>query len=205
MTEKTARNGKVGRSESRRQQVLDAAALCFRRSGFRGASMSEISAEAGMSTGHIYHYFKSKEALVEAIVTRDIDQGMASIDAIKAHSNVVEALIEESGRCLTDRSNVSHPALSIEILAEASRNPSVAQICSDCEAVVHDRLFEMFELGRQQGGIAPDAPIEELDALLRALYDGITVQKAVNPDYNAEPLRRVLPKIIAFLLHPVTA
>ena len=41
------------RAGKRCEQVLDAAAACFRRRGFHGASMAEISREAGMSVGHI--------------------------------------------------------------------------------------------------------------------------------------------------------
>lgn len=55
---------------ARRKQILDAAATCFRRDGFRGASMANISLTAGMSTGHIYHYFESKAAIIEAVIER---------------------------------------------------------------------------------------------------------------------------------------
>ena len=42
---------------------LAAAQRCFVRSGFHGASMQDICAEAGMSPGNLYRYFPSKEAL----------------------------------------------------------------------------------------------------------------------------------------------
>ncbi|QYU68460.1 TetR/AcrR family transcriptional regulator [Leptolyngbya sp. 15MV] len=51
-------------NDKRRRQILDAALRCFRESGFRGASVSDICKVAGMSPGHLYHYFPSKEAIV---------------------------------------------------------------------------------------------------------------------------------------------
>ncbi|WP_222862308.1 TetR/AcrR family transcriptional regulator [Zoogloea oleivorans] len=48
-------------AKRRKEQVLAAAADCVRREGFHRTSMSQISAAAGMSSGHIYHYFGSKE------------------------------------------------------------------------------------------------------------------------------------------------
>ena len=41
------------RADVRRQQILSAAARCFREKGFHGASISQISKAAGMSAGHI--------------------------------------------------------------------------------------------------------------------------------------------------------
>ena len=55
-------------AKRRKEQVLVAAVECFKLQGFHKTSMSQISAAAGMSSGHIYHYFGSKEAIVEAIV-----------------------------------------------------------------------------------------------------------------------------------------
>src|SRR5690606_3781514 len=59
------------KGQARRAQILDAAAECFRREGFHGSSMARIAATAGMSPGHLFHYFKRKEDIVEAIVTRE--------------------------------------------------------------------------------------------------------------------------------------
>ena len=45
----------------RRDEILAAAQRCFARSGFHGASMQDICAEAGMSPGNLYRYFPSKD------------------------------------------------------------------------------------------------------------------------------------------------
>ena len=59
------------RTELRRDQVLDAAAQCFRAEGFHGASMARIAAAAGMSVGHIYQYFTNKDAIIIALCERN--------------------------------------------------------------------------------------------------------------------------------------
>src|SRR5688500_14688086 len=58
--------------EGRRQQIVDAASACARRHGFHGSSMAEIAQEAGLSVGQIYRYFDGKEAIIAAIVARDM-------------------------------------------------------------------------------------------------------------------------------------
>ena len=53
MSENTGTPPESERAVLRRNQVLDAAAICFRNHGFHGASMAQISKTAGMSPGHI--------------------------------------------------------------------------------------------------------------------------------------------------------
>ena len=55
----------------RRAEILDAARICFARSGFHQTSMQEVCAEAGMSPGNLYRYFRSKEAIIAGIAERD--------------------------------------------------------------------------------------------------------------------------------------
>src|SRR3981081_4689616 len=65
------RRADTQRQSDRRLEILDAAQRCFVRSGFHGASMQEICAEAEMSPGNLYRYFPSKEALIAGICERN--------------------------------------------------------------------------------------------------------------------------------------
>jgi AcrR family transcriptional regulator len=56
--------------EARRRQVLDAAVVCFARTGFHRTSMQDIVAESGLSPGAIYRYFTGKEEIVDATRSR---------------------------------------------------------------------------------------------------------------------------------------
>ena len=54
--------------EDRREQILDAAVRVFAEKGFDRATNKDIASEAGITPGLIYHYFKSKEDLLRAIL-----------------------------------------------------------------------------------------------------------------------------------------
>ncbi|MFG2445041.1 TetR/AcrR family transcriptional regulator [Nocardia fluminea] len=56
--------------ERRRQQILDAAQLCFARKGFHETSMQDVFAESQMSAGAVYRYFTSKNEIIGALVQR---------------------------------------------------------------------------------------------------------------------------------------
>jgi AcrR family transcriptional regulator len=52
-----------------RQQVLDAAEVAFAESGYLGATMAGIAAQAGVSTGNLYRYFTDKDELFYSVLT----------------------------------------------------------------------------------------------------------------------------------------
>jgi len=53
--------------EGRRRQILDAAVRAFAQKGYHASRVSDIAEEAGVAYGLVYHYFESKEAVLEAI------------------------------------------------------------------------------------------------------------------------------------------
>jgi AcrR family transcriptional regulator len=69
--------------EDRRRQILDAAVAVFASKGFTQCRVSDIAEEAGVAYGLVYHYFGSKDAVLDTLflerwhvmieVIRDID------------------------------------------------------------------------------------------------------------------------------------
>ncbi|MGM0785559.1 MAG: TetR/AcrR family transcriptional regulator [Pseudomonadota bacterium] len=55
-----------------RTRILAAAAEAFAREGFATARLTDIAAEAGISTGNLYRYYPNKAALFDAVVPRDV-------------------------------------------------------------------------------------------------------------------------------------
>ena len=51
----------------KRQAILDATLRLISQNGFHGASMSQVAEEAKVSTGIIYHYFESKDELIDEL------------------------------------------------------------------------------------------------------------------------------------------
>lgn len=60
----------AGEDPVKREQILDGAHHVFMRMGFDAASMNDITREAGVSKGTLYVYFKNKEDLFIAMITR---------------------------------------------------------------------------------------------------------------------------------------
>ena len=74
-----------------RQGILDTAHRIVGAKGFSGVGLNEILAAAGVPKGSFYHYFGSKEAFGEALLTGYFEDYLADIDATLAEPGLSEA------------------------------------------------------------------------------------------------------------------
>lgn len=164
------------RALARRQQVLDAAAECFRRRGFHAASMAEIAKTAGMSPGHIYNLFENKDDIIAAIVERDCEEVLQRIAAFQQEGALLQKMLGGIEQAIDDRSQVADAALQLEVLAEASRNPRLAAVVHRTEALVNEKAQALIRqsLGEQAANQLPPEEIEGRALLLGALFNGLT-------------------------------
>ena len=77
----------VSRSKAaldKRRTILDAAVRVFARQGFHGCRVSDIADEAGVAYGLVYHYFDSKEELLDTLFLERWDVMLATIAEVDA-------------------------------------------------------------------------------------------------------------------------
>ncbi|MBM7784984.1 TetR/AcrR family transcriptional regulator [Tenggerimyces flavus] len=67
--------GGSGRSPAKRAAIVAAARVVFGRHGYIGASMDEVSAEAGVSKRTVYQHFADKQDLFRTAVLDAVDRG----------------------------------------------------------------------------------------------------------------------------------
>lgn len=188
----------VAHAEVRRRQILDAAVEVFRRRGFHAASMAEIAKTFGMSAGHIYNYFDSKEAIIEAIVARDIDEFLTLTAQMQGEADLRHEMVERVDEGTDRRLDADHASLQIEIVAEASRNPKVADMVRRADATVRRRLIELVRA-------AARGPVDEADLvaraeLLLALFEGLMLRTLRQPDIDRQALKRGLRDAVRHMI-----
>src|SRR6201984_3491877 len=121
----------------RRSQILDAAVSCFAKRGFHQASMHDISAEAGISVGLIYRYFENKEAVISAMADRHKQEVNDLLQRARLAPSLIESLeVLFTAHCCEKGTQVTS-AFVVDLFAEASRNPRVAELVRDvCESAM---------------------------------------------------------------------
>jgi len=176
----------------RQAEILEAAERCFARSGFHQASMQDICAEAGMSPGNLYRYFRSKEALIAGISERNRAQAAAALGDIGKAPDFFAALAEHARHHLIERS-ADEVGLCAEIMSESRRNPEVARLCEKIERDIKNRLAAMLRSAIERGEVRADLDVESAALVLMVLVDGMSWRRAVEKGFDAD---RVLPMIL---------
>lgn len=191
------------KSQQRRIQVLDAAAECFRRSGFHGASMAEIAKVAGMSPGHIYNLFENKDEIIAAIVERDRDEIVQSISEGEQAEDLLKDVLHWVDQSIDGTNEMTDPALSIEVLAEACRNPKLAAVVQASEAVIHEKSagYVRKALGDQAAALAP-GEIGARAVVIGAIFNGLMNQSISMPQMDKEAVKPVVQRVLRQLLTP---
>lgn len=157
----------------RQGQILDAAHICFLRRGFHATTTAEISAEAGISVAGLYQYFENKEALVLALVEKDLDLGIALIDQLREADDFLFVVEQILGALATDPVIESMARLRVEIVTEASRSPIVAEMLVASDVRMTAALVHVIVTAQDRGQIDPDIDPHEIALAVSCLCDGI--------------------------------
>jgi AcrR family transcriptional regulator len=189
------------RSEARRAQILAAAEDCFRKHGFHGASIAQISKESGMSPGHIYHYFENKEAIIGAIVEKDLVRLLTLTAELRSASNVREAMIARVAEGVQEHLDANTAGLKVEIVAEASRNPRVSEIVRGADRQCMESFRETLRSLRSASCPACDErEIAATAEVMAAMFDGLTVRCIRNPGLDGERVTEIFQRVIRSLI-----
>jgi AcrR family transcriptional regulator len=72
----------------KRRQILDAAVVVFARQGFHTCRVSDIADEAGVAYGLVYHYFRSKDEVLDTLFLERWDVLLAAIREVDADASL---------------------------------------------------------------------------------------------------------------------
>src|SRR3954454_17127015 len=174
----------------RKSQILEAAIICFARKGFHLTSMHDISAEAGISVGLIYRYFQNKEAVIAAMA----DQHKKEIQELLERAAQAPTLLESmeilfTAHCCENSPKVQS-AFVVELYAEASRNPPVADMVRDVLQAAMDGVTDLIARSPEANRAAHRLIPEELSELIFAVARGMLMRDVLQPQEMTAAERR---------------
>jgi TetR/AcrR family transcriptional regulator, repressor for uid operon len=185
--------------EEKREEILAAAECCFARSGFHGATIAQICDEAGISPGHLYHYFASKEAIIAVITTTGLEYVRARFAEVADDEDPIQALIDELERLKT--LNRTKAGVLLDVLAEAARNPAIGKVLEDTSREMSQLLAEFLRRGQARGQIDPALDADATAALLISMIDSsktlLIRAPTLDPDRSADVLGKMITRFLS--------
>lgn len=173
-----ARTVNKEQTEKRRLQILQAALECFTKQGFHQSSMQTICKKAGLSPGTVYHYFKSKDDIIEHIAQREVDSAQefaALLDASATLEGGLNATIEYilgSGE-YTDTIQVY-----LEVVCEAGRNRKVGKKLLKAEEIALKAIRKWL---KKESVSMPDVSAEVLAQFIVGQIELLELFKRYDP------------------------
>jgi TetR/AcrR family transcriptional regulator, fatty acid metabolism regulator protein len=104
----------------KRRQILDAAIRVFARQGFHACRVSDIADEAGVAYGLVYHYFKSKDQVLNELFTERWSLLLAAIEEVDGQGIGAHEKFDAVARFIID-SYRHDPDLMKVIIVEVTR------------------------------------------------------------------------------------
>lgn len=128
----------------RADEILDRCKLAFARKGFDGTSMQDLARAAGMSASNFYRYFASKDAIIIALVEREMAEIEARFAALSGAERLRPLLLQTLAAYLGRRKDEADGALWAEMQAAANRHPEVGEALRRMEETVTGYVLRLF-------------------------------------------------------------
>ncbi|MGG5791360.1 TetR/AcrR family transcriptional regulator [Bacillus nitratireducens] len=152
--------------EERRKEILETAERLFITKGYTKTTVNDILKEIGIAKGTFYHYFKSKEEVMDEIIMRIIKADVTKAKAIVSNPNI--PVLEKLFRVLMEQSPKSGDIK--DKMIEQFHQPNNAEMHqkSIVQSIIHlsPVLAEILEQGIAEGIFSTPYPQETIELLL---------------------------------------
>ena len=179
-----ARISRRERTEQTRAELVEAARLVFLRSGFHGASLEDISLEAGYTTGAVYSRFGGKDSLFLAVLDdhnerrlrRYVEAAHAAPDFESAGREMLRAAVAAG------REEPGWTPLLMEFWTHAARREELRRAVLERHERQLDTVAELYEEIGVREGMVFRRPAREVLRVITALARGLGLERQLAPD-----------------------
>jgi AcrR family transcriptional regulator len=141
-------------AEEKRRQILDAAVRVFARRGFHTSRVGDIAEEAGVAHGLLYHYFASKDEVLQTVFRENWSELLQRFEQVEASDEPADEKLRGIAKILL-RTWRNDPDLVTVMVREVGRS---AQLATQVEVIgqgfaVIERVIRQ---GQAEGVFRPD-------------------------------------------------
>ena len=165
--------------------------------------MAEISKTAGMSAGHIYNYFDSKEAIIESIIEKNMEEMFSIFQQFEDHpSDVLIALVDGLNIGVKRHMDTGSCVVNLDMMAEAGRNMKVATLLREADTQARNRMKQLLI---SEKSVLKNQSEQELESRINVIFSvmaGLLLRKVLYPELTEETVLIALRPAMKTLLMP---
>jgi AcrR family transcriptional regulator len=188
-----------------RARILDAALSLLAEQGVARVTMRAVARKAGVATGLANYHFRSKQALIAAVIAASRSRFLGELDARVPAADGPRTLrrVLETVRALIDL-DPDWFRLGADIDALALRNRRFARAAADSK---RDGAANVrFYLDAIRGAFGPETVgLAALDGVLLAALDGLAVRKLIDAEFDQVAAFREIERLLLAVLAPGVA
>jgi TetR/AcrR family transcriptional regulator, fatty acid metabolism regulator protein len=145
---------KTSAVEDKRQQLLWAAVCVFARKGFHASRVGDIAEEAGVAHGLLYHYFKSKDQVLEAVFHENWSVLLARIASVEETDEPAADQLRHIAAIVL-RTWLHLPDVVRVVIREFGRSPELAERLRELTQPI-DAIQRVIARGIERGEFRKD-------------------------------------------------
>jgi AcrR family transcriptional regulator len=140
--------------EDKRRQLIDAAVRVFARKGFHASRVGDIAEEAGVAHGLLYHYFKSKDEVLQAVFHENWSLLVARIESVEETDEPAADQLRHISAIVL-RTWLHLPDVVRVVIQEFGRSPELAERIGELTLPI-DALQRVIARGIETGEFRQD-------------------------------------------------
>jgi AcrR family transcriptional regulator len=187
---------------ARRDQILQAALVCFSRQGFHRATMQDIVKQSRLSPGAIYNYFESKEEIIEAIANERRAKERALMIEARQQAGVARVFKRIRDGFFGELRNPKERLrrrVGIQLWAEAQRNPRILKIVRRGVNGPRKLLKAIISDAQRRKEISDQIDSDAMARFMIAAFQGFVLQLEWDGHIRVEPYLEILDAFLKTL------
>jgi TetR/AcrR family fatty acid metabolism transcriptional regulator len=184
--------------EEKRRLLLDAAVRVFARKGYHAARVGDIAKEAGVAYGLLYHYFRSKDEILETIFRETWGGMLATVRSVEDAGGPAREQVRRVASIVL-RSYIRDPDLVRVLVREVTRSPHLQK---EVDEVGHatTELERIVRRGQEEGEFRTNLPPHLAAAIFYGALEQILTGWVLGaPPEDSEEVEQAIRTVVEML------
>lgn len=168
------------KKSQRKGQILHAAFQCFVEKGYEQTTMREIFEKAGLSSGAVYIYFKSKEEIMQSLAKAGKRHFERLSNEFDEDENQLRNVLEKLAYLIDKKGGDTGIKLEVSLLAASLNDNTLKETLKD--KLHHDISFVERLLKNSDLNTSTDKTL--LARVIIGAIQGLSIQKMLDPEVS---------------------